>query len=884
MFTNIARAAGPFLLLTGLLLAAPAIAADSPIIPGCAVIHFATVPSWQSADLASSAPTGYAPLDAALKSMEVRSFRHEFGPVETGYRVLRYDPEIPFEVIQQAFAPIPGILAVEPDIARPVASYTRRPNDFLLPAQWHHEAINSLRGWGIVNGSDDVVIGIIDSGVEYIHPDLAPIMWVNEAEDLNGDGTYSMYDMDLEDNDGNGYIDDVLGYDWVDISTDLLYPGEDGAPQDSDPADFGGHGTHCAGDAGAAGFNHIGVTSAGSGCRIAALRAGYTGASGQGYVGLSAATSAVYYAINMDFNVLSMSFGGSGSSPSYFFNAMQAAADSGIVLLGAAGNESSSTPSYPAANPFVIAVASSQEGNTLSTFSNYGDWVTITSPGTQIRSTQIGLGYGNMDGTSMACPVAAGVVAQLKALRPEWGYDEIVARLSETAQPMNQYGTGAGLIDFGAAVDMFVSVDSLWTVNANDGNRLHFDETGTLGIRWHKRDGSATNVLLELSNEDERIYLETEAFTIGDVSGGESGTCETEITISSGSLNLETFEFNATISGSDENNEFFTYNQVLTFRVGAAQALVINADQGGKERIDYWLQETLETAEYEVEVIVRDDIQDLPSLLDEYDMVITLTGTAETDLISSDDYASYASYVAQGGHWLPSGQNVAQDLATSSPLTLDTLFHVDYIAEHANRLAIHGIDEQELTADLYLVMAGPGGAWNQTSMDVLNAREGATPLFVYNPDTPDELGGVLIRRGLGEIAYCAFGLEGINDSTQTASKREDFLIRLFTHWGNPSSVQQTTDGNTPDDFTFKNLWPNPTNGFVTLDFSLSHTGIVTFTLYDILGREILMRKNHYHPGSHSLSLELPPQLASGQYFIRVAGRNAQQVRTFTLIK
>lgn len=266
---------------------------------------------------------------------------------------------------------------------------------------WEHNANNKK----YPGGSADVVIAIIDTGVDYNHIDLRNNIWVNSAE-IPGNGI---------DDDGNGYVDDVNGWDFV--------------GDDNDPMDDNGHGTHVAGIA-AAENNKTGTVGVAYNCKIMCLKAGNS----SGYFNNSDIAEAIQYAYMNGASVINMSFGGSSISIAVEDALMDAYNQ--CVLVAAAGNDSLCNNlscwqhvrgvCYPAALPYVIGVMScNANGTTRSAFSNFDHYpygtveYEVYACGEQIPSTWPNNKYATLSGTSMACPVVAGIAAVLRSTYPD---------------------------------------------------------------------------------------------------------------------------------------------------------------------------------------------------------------------------------------------------------------------------------------------------------------------------------------------------------------------------------------------------------------------------------------------------------------------------------
>lgn len=321
--------------------------------------------------------------------------------------LIKFDPNISISDTLQQTIDDPDVEWAEPNY---LYSTFAIPNDQDYNKQWGLKKIMAEQAWDINRGDPDVIIAIIDTGVDYNHPDLVSNIWHNPKEIPNNN----------LDDDLNGYIDDDIGWDFVSVTSGGAN-GEDMGPRDRDPMDFHGHGTHCAGIASASTNNNIGIAGVSWGCKIMPLRAGYKTPTGDGSLTTTDTSSALYYAADNNADVISMSWGGSYSLT--LQSAINYALRKGCVLVAAAGNESSSYPIYPAAFDGVIAVAASDTNDQRAYFSNYGQWVDISAPGKNIYSTYLNNNYITMSGTSMATPLVAGVagliISQDHSLLPE---------------------------------------------------------------------------------------------------------------------------------------------------------------------------------------------------------------------------------------------------------------------------------------------------------------------------------------------------------------------------------------------------------------------------------------------------------------------------------
>jgi subtilisin family serine protease len=352
----------------------------------------------------------------------------------------------PVGPLKEAISPVDLAGTVTHTMYLPVATHQFElrldPDDpsYLAGYQWGLATVRAPAAWYTTH-ADGVVIASLDSGVDLSHPDLAEVLWTNPGE-IAGNGI---------DDDGNGYIDDVHGYDLID--------------GDPIPADANGHGTHAAGIAAAATNNAIGVAGTGWGATIMPVRV--LDAEGNG--GAWDVMNGIYYATDNGAQVINLSLGGYSNGCSYMGDAIDYAHDHGVLVVAAAGNDGDKSwydPSdpgnwfYPAACDDVLGVAATTQSDDTASFSNYGPWVDVAAPGVGIYSTywyaQLSGVYAQMSGTSMATPFVSGLAALVRAKYPSLGWQDVAAAIENGADDLGAPGWdpyyGAGRINAPAAL------------------------------------------------------------------------------------------------------------------------------------------------------------------------------------------------------------------------------------------------------------------------------------------------------------------------------------------------------------------------------------------------------------------------------------------------
>ena len=346
-------------------------------------------------------------------------------------------------------------LMKNPDIEYAEPNYILRtyevPNDPSFSQQWSLNRTNASSGWDITTGNSSVIIAIIDTGMDWDHPDLAANIWNNTVEWDDCEGNYVLNA--TNDHDDNGYACDVRGWDFVDSTSGYGYTctDDDCDTEDNDPMDFNGHGTHCAGIAGAVTNNSVGVAGVCRNCTLMPLRAGWDCNTGYGCVLTSDAANAIYYATDNGANVISMSFG-YDAPMSPLKDAIDYAYNRGVVLVAASGNSNTENMSYPASFDNVISVSATGNSDQKASYSNYGSWVDVSAPGgdgagasQEILSTGYDDIYELRMGTSMACPFIAGLAGLILSKNSTYTPSQVATIIRSSIDPLSssQYiGTG----------------------------------------------------------------------------------------------------------------------------------------------------------------------------------------------------------------------------------------------------------------------------------------------------------------------------------------------------------------------------------------------------------------------------------------------------------
>ncbi|NOS99769.1 MAG: S8 family serine peptidase [Phycisphaerales bacterium] len=452
----------------------PAVAptADLPWVPDEVILVFRDEP----------APRALS--DLRLRDTSVRDWRamrHRLLAVHTAreahplsrMRVVRLAPGQDVMLAAERFSRLPGVAYAHPNYVTQAAFEPNDPRYNLN--QYAPQIIRADQAWNITTGDPNVVVAIADSGVLFTHQDMAGAFWSND-DPVNG-----------VDDDGNGFVDDFRGWDFMN--------------NDNDPSFSGAHGTHTTGIVGARINNGLGIAGM-SNCTVMPLQA-FTNTSGT----WEAIINSIYYAVDNGARVINYSGGATSVTPAMTATALQDAVQyaykNGVPLVAAAGNFTSGAPRvasnfYPAAYAESFAVAGTGDGDVYYDRSRFGPWIDFAAPGIGVYTTHTSstASYVADTGTSFAAPHVAGLIALMFSINPALGIEEIRDLICHNSMDLGAVGFdelyGCGRIDAKATLDA-VANDLVPPYIVHDAGIGTFPWSGYIDPRTDSTDGVALN-------------------------------------------------------------------------------------------------------------------------------------------------------------------------------------------------------------------------------------------------------------------------------------------------------------------------------------------------------------------------------------------------------
>ncbi|WP_397546138.1 S8 family serine peptidase [Rhodothermus marinus] len=492
----------------------------TPVQPGVVVVKFEAPITLQAGK------TGRPLLDRTLARFEPVALEPAFPFLEQAARkrphpaldrlrtiyLLRYNrPVSPWRVAAE-LSRLPGVVYAEP---LPIRQIVDVPNDSLYPQMTHLPRIQAPEAWDVVKGEQgDVVIAIVDGGTDWRHPDLIDNVWTNPGE-IPDNGV---------DDDGNGFVDDVHGWNFANDTPDPS--GLSATPLNA------AHGTQVAGVAAAVTNNNRGVAGSSWNARFMPINASCSDTDRSicyGYQGI------VYAALN-GAQVINASWGGPGLSR-LEADVVEFATDLGSLIVAAAGNDSGDNdrvPFGPASHPRVLSVgATNKDNDGKASFSNYGRSVNVFAPGVNLNSTLPNGRYtGSASGTSFASPLTAGIAALVRTRFPEYTPDQAREQIRLTADPIDAANPGfAGRLGRGR-INAFRAVTEtgfpairlvdLDVADSDADGYLESGETVQLTARFTNHLAPATGVQFQLSADADYLTILQGAAQVSQLNPGDT--------------------------------------------------------------------------------------------------------------------------------------------------------------------------------------------------------------------------------------------------------------------------------------------------------------------------------------------------------------------------
>ncbi|MBD3224684.1 MAG: S8 family serine peptidase [Caldithrix sp.] len=434
------------------------------------------------------------------------------------------------------------------------ARYT--PSDSRFNEQWYLSKIMADYAWGIwdiygnIPGDPDILLGVVDTGLDYEHPELDNVMYDNLGEDANGDGQITAADENNVDDDGNGYVDDFNGWDFAgDSESAGPTPDNDVRPPDAGPDEELSHGTHCAGAMAAETDNSDGIAGGSFRSRLIISKNAYDDDLTQ--PGIVSGYDGILYCAQMGARVINCSWGG-GYLFTYEENILEEVAnDYGAIVIGAAGNDdqdNDNNPHYPSDHETVVGVAATDKFDSKAYYSNYGSVIDISSPGGEGGSSSDAIlstihwnagGYDSWQGTSMAAPVAAGAYGLLWSFFPNENRDWIINEMAVNADSIDHLNSGyegelgAGRVNVynAIATNIFpyltIESDVVSPLNDTDGDgEIDPGESGTIELTIANAENwqAANNVNVTLSSASPYITFPDDNANFGNIPSGSAAT------------------------------------------------------------------------------------------------------------------------------------------------------------------------------------------------------------------------------------------------------------------------------------------------------------------------------------------------------------------------
>jgi subtilisin family serine protease len=739
-----------------------------------------------------SSASGVPHLDVRLRELGVRSVErlHPHAVVRPDLPrldlVVELHPEAgvaPSEVVR-ALAGHPTLEWVE---AVQVPVPAEIPDDPQYGSQHHLPQIEGPDAWDHQKGDSAVVVAIVDNGTDYLHPDLWDNVFTNEAE---ASGTAGV------DDDGNGYVDDVHGYDVADEDADP-------SPAPPDPDGWYDHGTLTAGAAAAVTNNGLGVAAVSWNCEYMPVKGSYDTSPqyiSRGYTGIT-------YAAETGADIISCSWGSFGDYSQYNQDVVDYATGLGSMVVASAGNDPTGIAHYPSAYFDVVSVTWVNPSDVRASSATWGRTVDVSAPGVGIRSTRPGGGYGDASGSSLAAPIAAGLAGLIKSGKPELGPTDLARQLVLTTDNIDALNPGyEGLLGTGR-------INALRAVTEEELVEQPYVETWSYALTDSPPGGNGDGLLEQ--GETAALWLTYRSFTV-------SPAMDATITLDSPSPGVTILE-GISDEGDIPADTIATASQALTFMIeptcpSQLSTLLATYQAAG----GLWQQDTFTVSIGRAPVLFVDDDDGEVNVEDYYLTVLDSLGLprlvwdqaaqGEPDTcallrfpvviwacewafpsLTEGNREAIGQYLDAGGSVFMSGQDIGWSLcdegsqyySPEAKAWYEQYLHAEYVSDDSEIQSVEGIPGDPVGGDLAFGIYQPGrDPDNQYPSVVTPTGDGAAAVFRYQPGVD---AAVRYRNDHG-VVYMAFGFEAVEsgqnlDPIDHTGTRTELMGRIMDYLG-----------------------------------------------------------------------------------------------------
>ena len=761
------------------------------------------------------------------------------------------------------------------------------PSDPRFRGQWHLNHCGFEAAWDVSHGSADIVVGIVDSGIDMnanlendltIHEDLEANLWQNLGEDISGDGIINLDDWNGDDDDDNGYPDDFYGWDFT---------GEDNWPDDP-WGERGGHGTHVAGIVSAVTDNETGVASAGFNCRLMIAGCYSPTSDSMVYDGVSG----IIYCAENGADVINLSWGSISQQNRRERDAINFALDQGSIIFAACGNANThdhaglDMHAYPCAYNGVIGVGATNEDDRKAGFSNYGDYTDIVAPGTTILATYPRNAYRAQSGTSMASPLAAGLGALMLSVLPDLTGDELLERMQQTAVDISLENHDHPGIQYRINADYLLNsthpkleLDE-WSIREWDGDfdgRADPFEHVIIDFTISNRAGfeRANNVTFTLENDDPFIAVQRGEGELGNMNGGGRRIVyNNEVPIFYVQWNSPPHYTTFTLTlNSDED---FPTVYELPMTIGQPHYLLVDDDDDAD--FEKYYRADLDSIELVYDTWTIEDYG-LPELekLSDYSFTVWETGLAQQPL-NEEEQILIQSYLESGGSLLISSQYAGNAIGNSDLFV--NYFHARHLVDNTADPQLTGVQGSPITENMSLLLIGGGAAGNSQSPSAMEPLDEAQTIFTYN--RTGQAGGNYYANETYQVIYLGFALEAASGAGETTT-RHAFLDRALEHFYQVG-IDEDNPVTVPSEIVLGEPHPNPFNSTTTIGYQLPAGEKVSLYIFDMTGRVVTQLVDELMNTGHHQATWDASGLSTGIYFCRLEVGSSIKTRKLVFVK